>query len=132
MEAGQCVIARRDTGEKLTVALETEAVAATLVAELDAMQQRLFDNALAMREANTRRVDTWEEFEAAFAGEGGSGFVVAHWDGTTETEKAIAERTKATIRVIPFTPLDPSDAEPGKCVLTGKPSAQRVVFAKSY
>jgi prolyl-tRNA synthetase len=99
---------------------------------LDGMQHDLYARALAFREANTFRVDTWEEFEACFAGEGGGGFVVAHWDGTDETEAIISERTKATIRAIPITPLHPDDAKPGKCVLTGRPSTQRVVFAKAY
>jgi len=130
LEAGQCVIARRDQEEKQTLAL-TE-VAARAQAELDAMQANLFAKALAMREANTRRVDTWEEFRASFAGEGGGGFVVAHWDGTQETEDAIAEACGATIRCIPQTPLDPKDSEPGACVYSGKPSARRVVFAKAY
>lgn len=130
LEAGTVIVARRDNGEKQTVALED---AAAVAQELQTtIQQALYDRALAFREANTRRVDTWEEFEAAFAGEGGAGFVVAHWDGTQETEDAIAERTKATIRCIPLTPLVPSDGEPGVCVLTGKPSVRRVVFAKAY
>ena len=63
------------------------------------------DKALAFREANTRRVDTWAEFEEAFAGDGGGGFIVAHWDGTVETEDAISEKTKATIRCIPLTQI---------------------------
>ena len=130
LEAGQCVIARRDQEEKQTLALAE--VAARAQAELDAMQANLFAKALAMREANTKRVDTWEEFLASFAGEGGGGFVVAHWDGTQETEDAIAEACGATIRCIPQTPLDPKDSEPGACVYSGKPSARRVVFAKAY
>jgi prolyl-tRNA synthetase len=69
---------------------------------------------------------------AADDGDGGGGFVVAHWDGTTETEDAISAATKATIRCIPLVPLAPSDAEPGVCVFSGKPSARRVVFAKAY
>ena len=101
-------------------------------AELDAMQKALYERALAFREANTFRVDTWEEFTKAFEGEGGGGFVLAHWDGTSETEEFIANATKATIRVIPMTPLHPDDDQPGQCVLTGKPSARRVVFAKAY
>lgn len=130
LESGTCVVARRDLGEKVTVSFDQ--LGDYIHAQLDAMQVDLFDRALAFREANTRRVDTWEEFEACFAGEGGGGFVVAHWDGTSETEEIIAERTKATIRVIPLTPLHPDDAKPGKCVLTGRPSTQRVVFAKAY
>ena len=70
--------------------------------------------------------------EHAFEGEGGAGFVLAHWDGTTETEDRISDATKATIRCIPLEPLDPRDNEPGQCVLTGKPSERRVIFAKAY
>lgn len=130
LEAGKTMLCRRDTGEKSELNLGE--AADQIVGELDAMQQRLFDKALAFREANTCRLDTWEEFKSHFAGEGGNGFVVAHWDGTQETEDAISEATKATIRCIPLKPLQPSDAEPGKCVYSGKPSKQRVVFAKAY
>lgn len=130
LEAGTCIVARRDNGDKQSVSLEHAAgIAADLQIEI---QKAIFDKALAFREENTTRVDTWEEFEAAFSGEGGGGFVVAHWDGTPETEEAIAQKTKATIRAIPLVPLKPSDAESGVCVLTGKPSKQRVVFAKAY
>ncbi len=130
LDSGTVVLARRDNGEKETVPLAE--AAARAAALQDEIQQALYDRALAQREAQTRRVDTWEEFEAAFAGDGGGGFVVAHWDGTPETEEAIADRTKATIRVIPAHPLHPDDNDPGQCVLTGKPSERRVVFAKAY
>lgn len=130
LEASSCIIARRDTGEKETVAL-SDAVARA-VALQDEIQAALYARAVAFRDANTHRVDTWEEFKAAFAGEGGGGFVLAHWDGTQETENRISEETKATIRCIPLSPLAPGDDEPGVCVLTGQPSTQRVVFAKAY
>lgn len=130
LEANSCIIARRDTGEKVTVSLDQ--AASTLVKALGDMQTALFNNAFALREQNMFRADTWHEFEKIFAGEGGAGFVLAHWDGTTETELAIADKTKATIRCIPLKPFDPADNESGKCVLTGKPSKQRVVFAKAY
>lgn len=130
LEAGQCVIARRDSEEKRTVNLSD--VCDAVKEELDAMHTSLFDRALAMREANTKRVDDWETFKACFPNEGGGGFVLAHWDGTQETEDKINQETKATIRCIPLSPLVPDDALPGKCVLTGKPSKQRVVFAKAY
>jgi len=123
-------VARRDTGDKESAAL-TEVVE-KVAGLMDTIQQAIYERALAFREANTKRVDTWEEFEATFAGEGGAGFVVAHWDGTEESEAIIAERTKATIRCIPNTPLLESDNEPGVCVYSGKPSARRVVFAKAY
>jgi len=130
LEAGSVVVARRDTFEKQTVPMD--GLAEALPSELAAMQSRLFQKALAFREANTHRVDRWEEFEARFAGEGGGGFVLAHWDGTRETEREIAERTKATIRCIPLEPLHPDDDKPGACVLTGRPSPRRVLFAKAY
>ena len=130
LDAGTVVLARRDTGEKETIALvEAAARAAALQHEI---QAAMFAKALAFREANTHRVDTWEEFLKAFEGEGGAGFVVAHWDGTQETEDRISDATKATIRCIPLEPLTPSDAEPGQCVLTGRPSERRVVFARAY
>ena len=82
-----------------------------------------------MREAHTVKADSWEEFKTALKGTGGVGnFVMAHWDGTAETEKKIKEETRATIRCIP---LD-GEVEPGVCVLTGKPSARRVLFAEAY
>ena len=130
LDAGVLVVARRDTGEKETVPLAE--VAARVAALQTEIQAALFAKALAFREANTRRVDTWEEFLAAFEGEGGAGFVVAHWDGTQETEERISDATKATIRCIPLEPLIPSDGEPGVCVMTGKPSERRVVFARAY
>ncbi|MCW5943093.1 MAG: proline--tRNA ligase [Fimbriimonadaceae bacterium] len=130
LEAGTCVVTRRDVGQKHTVSLEE--VVGFVGHELTSMQSALFERALDLRRANTRRVDTWAEFEAIFEGEGGAGFVMAHWDGTTETELAISDKTKATIRCIPLTPLDPSDDEPGACVFSGQPSARRVAFAKAY
>jgi prolyl-tRNA synthetase len=130
LEAGQCVVARRDLEDKQTVALD--AAVAHVVAELPKMQQALYDKALAMREANTHRIDDWDAFKKQFEGEGGGGFVLAHWDGTGETEKRINDETKATLRVIPLEPLHLDDAIPGKCILTGNPSKQRVAFAKAY
>ena len=97
---------------------------------LDAFQKQLFDRALAMREENTVLVDSWDDFTDVFQG-GESKFVYAHWDGTTETELAIKDATKATIRCIPLEGEGPA-AEPGKCVKTGNESSQRVLFAKNY
>jgi prolyl-tRNA synthetase len=130
LEAGTAVMARRDGAEKESV--EISSIASLIPLRLREMQDALYEKALAFRESETYRVDTWAEFMEAFAGEGGAGFVVAHWDGTEETETAIADATKATIRCIPLNPLAPSDAEPGVCVYSGKPSARRVVFAKAY
>ena len=97
---------------------------------LDAFQQMLFDRALAYREAKTKSVDTWAEFVEAFR-DAESGFVYAHWDGTTETELAIKEETKATIRCVPLEGQGPEPSA-GKCIKTGNPSERRVLFAKNY
>jgi prolyl-tRNA synthetase len=126
LDQGQVVIARRDTGEKSTVA--REALAALVPSELDAIGQSLFDQAKAFRDENTHRIDSWDDFVSLFDGDGGGGYAYAHWDGTAETEALIKERTKATISCIPTdNPLDE-----GVCVQSGKPSKERVVFAKSY
>lgn len=98
----------------------------TLVPELLAqIQQSLFDRALKQRLDNTVKVDSWEDFKVQI--EQGK-FLLAHWDGTTETEVKIKEETKATIRVLPFE----YEEEEGKCIYTGKPSHRRVIFAKAY
>ncbi|MBI1755923.1 MAG: proline--tRNA ligase [Fimbriimonas ginsengisoli] len=131
LEAGTCVIARRDTGDKTTEPL-APGLPAKLASLLGEIQDGLLRRATEMRETNTRRVDTWAEFEELFSGEKAPGLVVAHWDGTSETENEIAERTRATIRCIPLKGLQPEDDQPGKCVLSGKPSQRRVVFAKAY
>jgi prolyl-tRNA synthetase len=130
LESDSCILARRDEGEKKGVGLES--LVEVVRGELDSMQKSLFEKALAMREAATTRIDTWDEFEKHFAGEGGAGFVLAHWDGTSETEDQIADKLKVTIRCMMLEPLHPDDAKPGKCILTGRPSTQRVVFARAY
>ncbi len=93
---------------------------------LDETHRKLFDRALKFREENTFRVDSWEEFQERLDEPGG--FLYAHWDGTSETEEAIQNATRATIRCIP---LD-DDLEDGVCVYSGKPSRRRVIFAKAY
>jgi len=97
---------------------------------LDRFQRALYERAVALRESRTHTADTWEEFTACFEGQESS-FVWAHWDGTAETEGAIKEETKATIRCIALPGQGP-EPEPGKCIRTGAPSAQRVLFAKNY
>ena len=96
-------------------------------AYLDTFQKQLFERALKRRADNTVKLDTWDDFKSVFAGDN-SKFVLAHWDGTRETEAKVKEETKVTIRCIP---LDSPD-EPGKCIVSGKPSPRRVLFAKSY
>ena len=97
---------------------------------LDGFQTFLFERALRFRDENTISVDTWEEFEATFE-DGGSKFVWAHWDGTSETELAIKEATRATIRCVPLEGEGPAP-EPGACIKTGQASPQRVLFARAY
>jgi prolyl-tRNA synthetase len=117
-----------DSKEKVKVPFEDIGVHVGKL--LDDMQKQLFQRALAFRQANLTKVDSWSDFEAVFAGQN-SKFVLAHWDGTTETELAIKEATKATIRCIPL-PDEGLDDGAGQCIKTGKPSAQRVLFAKNY
>jgi prolyl-tRNA synthetase len=97
---------------------------------LDDFQDLLFTRAKARLDDNTVQIDSWADFTDVFA-DGGSKFVYAHWDGTNETEAAIKAETKATIRCLPH-PEDGPAAEPGTCVKTGAPSAQRVLFARNY
>lgn len=124
LENGTVELARRDTKEKATY--QQTDLAHKIEHLLGQIQINLYQKALSFREQNTTNVDTWEEFVNQIEGKGG--FVYAHWDGTKETEETIKERTKATIRCIP---LD-NKKEEGKCILTGKPSTQRVVFARAY
>jgi len=116
-------VARRDTLTKESAG--REGIADRVFALLVDIQRNLYQKALELRKNLTSTVDTWEEFVDVIENKGG--FVYAHWDGTTETEEKIKELTKATIRLIPL-----EEGEPGKCVLTGKPSVKRVVFAKAY
>ena len=97
-----------------------------IVSLLDEIQHGMFQKALALREKHITKVDNWDDFEKMLTEKGG--FIAAHWDGTAETEEAIKEKTKATIRCIP---LD-NPQEEGKCILTGKPSKERVLFAIAY
>jgi len=117
-------IARRDTLEKET--LQITDIEEKVVHLLDQIQKNLYDRALSFREQNTFTVNTWEEFVDTIENKGG--FVSAHWDGTAETEEKIKEATKATIRVIPLN----NTMEKGNCVFSGKPSEQRVIFARAY
>lgn len=124
MENGTIEVARRDTLEKEV--LQMADIDHKVVHLLDKIQQNLYNKALNFREDNTHRADTWDEFKDIIENKGG--FVYAHWDGTTETELAIKEKTKATIRLIPMG----EEKEEGKCILSGKPSSRRVVFARAY
>jgi prolyl-tRNA synthetase len=123
MENGTVEIARRDTLEKEV--LQVAQLEVKIEHLLESIQVNLFQKALSFRENNTFRVDTWKEFTEKIE-EGG--FLLAHWDGTSETEEIIKEETKATIRAIA---LD-SPEEKGKCIYTGNPSNKRVLFARAY
>jgi len=117
-------IARRDTKEKTSIGIDT---AVDYVVELlDTIQKNIYQKAIDYRSEHTTVVDDYEAFKNTLDTKGG--FVMAHWDGTSETENRIKEETKATIRCIP---LD-NKQEAGKCILTGNPSSQRVVFARAY
>ncbi len=124
LENNTVEIARRDTKEKQTVNLD--GITKTITDLLDNIQTSLFEKARAFRSASTTKVDTYEEFKAVLDDK--AGFVAAHWDGTPETEERIKEETKATIRCIPLN----NTLEAGKCMVTGNPSKQRVLFARAY
>jgi prolyl-tRNA synthetase len=117
-------LARRDTKEKKSMPFDD--VAAHISGLLDEIQQNIYNKAKQYRDEHITKAETWEEFEKLLNEKGG--FISAHWDGTDATEEAIKEKTKATIRCIP---LD-NKKEDGKCILTGKPSSQRVLFAVAY
>ncbi len=124
LENGTVEMARRDTKEKKVVALDD--VVNVIPALLEEIQQNIYQRALKFRQEMTTRVDTYDEFKKVLDDKGG--FVLAHWDGTAETEAKIKEETKATIRCIP---LDAPE-EQGKCIYSGKPSNKRVLFARAY
>lgn len=123
LENNTIEVARRDTLEKEMLHLQNlEQKVANL---LEQIQKNLFQKALDFRDENTFKVDNWSDFKERIEK---GGFVLAHWDGTAETEQKIKEETKATIRLIPIE----GKKEPGKCIFSGQPSDQRVYFAKAY
>ena len=123
IENGTIEVMRRDTLEKETVSIE--GIEGYVEKLLDDIQNNIYTKALNHRLEMTTKVDTWEDFKTQIEK---GGFILAHWDGTTETEEKIKEETKATIRCIP---LD-GEEEEGKCIYTGKPSKRRVIFARNY
>jgi prolyl-tRNA synthetase len=124
MENGTIEIARRDTGEKKTISQEG---AVEVIAQLmHDIQENLFNQAMKHREEHITPVETYEEFKKLLDEKGG--FFLAHWDGTKETEEKVKDETKATIRCIPFD----LGKEEGKCMVSGKPSKERVLFARAY
>ena len=123
IENGTVELMRRDTLEKSEEQLE--GIETRVRDLLEEIQENIYKNALAHRNSLTRTVETYEEFKQEIEK---GGFILAHWDGTEETEVKIKEETKATIRCIPVE----GDTTPGKCMVTGKPSKQRVIFARNY
>lgn len=123
VENGTVEVARRDTLEKDVLHMNDLSIKIENL--LEKIQSNLFQKALDFRNENTYKVDSWEEFQTQIEK---GGFVMAHWDGTSETEQKIKEETKATIRFIPIE----GEKEPGRCVYSGKPSEQYVYFARAY
>jgi prolyl-tRNA synthetase len=124
LENNVAEVARRDTKEKMSLSLD--GLAERVVKLLDEIQLNIYNKAKAFRDAGTTEANSWDEFVKLLDEKGG--FIAAHWDGTAETEDKIKELTKATIRCIPLN----NKEEEGKCVLTGNPSKQRVLFARAY
>lgn len=124
MENGTVELARRDTREKQTVA--QEGLEIYIPQLLEEIQQNIFNKALQFREEHITEANTYEEFKQLLDGK--AGFISAHWDGTPETEQKIKEETKATIRCVPLN----NPLQDGICIYSGKPSTQRVLFARAY
>lgn len=123
LEAGTVELMRRDTLEKES--LPFEGIAQHIESLLPEMQKNIYEKAKSYRDKNIREVTSYEEFKVEIEK---GGFLLAHWDGTPETEALVKDETKATIRCIPFV----ENPVPGKCMVTGKPSKQQVIFARSY
>ena len=123
LENNTIEVARRDTLTKET--LSCDGIEEYLQGLLDEIQANIYQKAFDYRKANTVEVDTYDQFKEQIEK---GGFILAHWDGTAETEERIKDETKATIRCLPFD----GDMTPGVCMVTGKPSARRVLFARAY
>jgi prolyl-tRNA synthetase len=124
LEKNVAEVVRRDNKTKEVVSLD--GLANTILVLLDDIQNNIYQKAKDYRDAHITKADTWEDFVKLLDEKGG--FIAAHWDGTAETEEKIKELTKATIRCIPLN----NTKEEGKCILTGKPSGERVLFARAY
>ncbi|HPI54836.1 MAG TPA: proline--tRNA ligase [Chitinophagaceae bacterium] len=124
LENKQVEVARRDTKEKQFFPMDN--LVENIHELLTSIQNNIYNRSLEYRDNHITEVNTWEEFESVLNGPGG--FVSAHWDGSSETEEKIKDMTKATIRCIPLN----NKQEAGKCILTGNPSQQRVLFARAY
>ncbi len=124
VEKGTVELARRDTLQKEFI--DKEKVVGRVISLMNEIQDTLFQKAVSYRSEHTTEVASYEEFKSVLNGKGG--FVLAHWDGTSETEERIKNETKATIRCIPLE----GDNASGTCIFTGKPSERKVLFAKAY
>ena len=124
IENGTFEVARRDTLSKEIISSET--VVDKVCSLMDTIQENLYDKALDYRESHTTSVSNYDEFKEVLEKKGG--FISEHWDGTKETEDRVKNETKATIRCIPID----GDEEEGMCMVTGKPSSRKVIFAKAY
>ncbi len=124
LEKNVVEVARRDTKGKELVSMD--GLANTIFVLLNDIQKNIYEKAKTYRDAHITKADAWDEFVKLLDEK--TGFILAHWDGTAETEERIKELTKATIRCIPLNNLK----EEGKCILTGKPSRERVLFARAY
>jgi prolyl-tRNA synthetase len=124
MENQMVEVARRDTKEKNSMPME--GLAENIQKLLEEIQQNMYNKALAFRAEKTTNADNWDDFVKLLDEK--AGFISAHWDGTAETEEQIKDKTKATIRCIPLN----NEQEAGVCILSGKPSTQRVLFARAY
>jgi|SRR5450432_113329 len=128
LESGSCVVKRRDRDPKAKTSIPLAGVGAAMTQLMKEIQTSLFERAKAFRDSRTLNVDTYDDFKSSLEVGGKGNFLLAHWDGTRETEKKIKDDTKATIRCIPAEGSD----EPGTCVVSGRPSKQRVLFAQAY
>ena len=126
LENGTVEVARRDTKTKEMQPLETQNLVAYIQDLMQKMHQNIYNKARTFRDDNTRTVENYQEFKQVL--DTHAGFVLAHWDGTAETEAKIKEETKATIRCIPLN----APTEEGTCIYSGKPSQRRVLFARAY
>jgi prolyl-tRNA synthetase len=124
LENNTVEVARRDTKEKSTVSMDN--IIEKVESLMKEIQENIYNRALNFRNENTTKVDSYEEFKSLLDTK--AGFFLAHWDGTAETEAKIKDETKATIRCIPIN----AESETGKCMVTGKPSERRVLFARAY
>jgi prolyl-tRNA synthetase len=128
LESGSCVVKRRDKDPKAKTSVPLAGVGTAMTQLMKEIQTSLFERAKAFRDSRIIKVDSYDDFKKSLETDGKGNFLLAHWDGTPETEKKIKEDTKATIRCIPADAAE----EPGTCIVSGRPSKRRVLFAQAY